>query len=99
MQLEGEGAELGDSLVERVLRVCLQQPNFHLLPQNDNWQFPFHLPECPHLGDESLITLGVEEALTVPPEGYQKEESKLRPFLRVFCVPSLELSILYTWTC
>ena len=36
MQLEGEGAELGDSLVERVLRVCLQQPNFHLLPQNDN---------------------------------------------------------------
>ena len=36
MQLEGEGAELGDSLVERVLRVCLQQPNFHLLPQNNN---------------------------------------------------------------
>lgn len=76
MQLEGEGAELGDSLVERVLRVCLQQPDFHLLSQNNNWQLPFHFPECPYLDDEFLITLGVEEALTVPPECYQEAEGR-----------------------
>lgn len=76
MQLEGEGAELGDSLVDRVLRVCLQQPDFHLLSQNNNWQFPFHFPKCPHLGDKFLIILGVEEALTVPPEWYQEAEGR-----------------------